>query len=91
MRVQGKSMEGIGYEGDLDDHVVHPVHVELDLGARVGVRQSQLGFTQLQLCQRLSQARRPHADGPQHLHRSGSVITTRVFKTKRLITIPLTF
>jgi len=27
----------------LDDHVVGPVHVELDLGARVGVSESQLG------------------------------------------------
>ena len=51
----------------LDDHVVHPVDVELDLGARVRVRQPQLRLVQVYILELRNEAGQVGADAAEEL------------------------
>lgn len=39
----------------LDNHIVHPVHIELNFGTRIAVSQPQLGFTGRQISETFHQ------------------------------------
>eukprot|EP00976_Prorocentrum_cordatum_P061245 1176223-Prorocentrum_minimum.AAC.7 len=56
----------------LDDHVVRAVDVELHLGARVGVRQTQLRLFQVAVLETLDEAVEVLADAAHQLAHAGS-------------------
>lgn len=39
----------------MDNHIVYPVHIELNFGTRIAVSQPKLGFTSRQISQTLNQ------------------------------------
>jgi hypothetical protein len=51
----------------LDDHVVRPVHVELDLGAGVGVRETELGPLNVTVAKVGDERAEVAADGTENL------------------------